>query len=155
MRGLIGSWVVGCLLLGLSSASAAAQGGLELLAHADEAFEEAFAKGDADAIANLYWDEAVLFLANGEKFTGREAIRKVYQGNFDAGRNTLNITERATAPCDDQAMLIWTWNQEITPPGQAPYTTKGAASMFWQRKDGVWRIASDMHVNTPLEQAGP
>ncbi|MFD0988266.1 YybH family protein [Methyloligella solikamskensis] len=156
MRRLIGTWgVLGFIFLGVSQAPASAEEGLKLLADADEVFEEAFANGDADAIAELYSEKAVLFLADGEKFTGRDAIRQAYQGNFDAGRNTLNITERATAPCKDQAMLIWTWEQEIAPPGQAPYKTHGAGSMFWQRRDGVWRISSDMHVNAPMEQEKP
>jgi uncharacterized protein (TIGR02246 family) len=103
-------------------------------------FREAMAAGDAEAIAGLFAENAILLAPTGEAFGGRDAIRAVYQRNFDAGRNTIVFDEVQFEAGSDRAVMLWLWHLTIENAG----TTRGRSMLYWRRTDAGWEIVADM-----------
>jgi ketosteroid isomerase-like protein len=66
----------------------------EAIAEAYEAFEQAYYKGDADTISQMYTEDAELLIPDAPVVRGREAIRQVWASILGSGGNTVRVETR-------------------------------------------------------------
>jgi uncharacterized protein (TIGR02246 family) len=55
------------------------------------AFEQAYASGDAEGLANFYTDDAMLMPPDGQTIVGKEAITAYYRSGAEAGVKDLDV----------------------------------------------------------------
>lgn len=110
-------------------------------------FEAAFAAQDADAVAALYTEDAMLAPPNSEVIVGRDAIREYWAGAFAAGIDGVDFTVFEVYSMGDWATELGEAEPRIA--GQVVDEVKYA--VLWQRVDGEWRLHRDIfNSNRPL-----
>jgi ketosteroid isomerase-like protein len=90
MRGFLGALVAATLALTATTAQEKKEA-----PNLVPAFEKAFANTDADALAALYFEDAVLLPPNEPKVIGRAEIRKWYVKSFSSGVSHFKMDSRA------------------------------------------------------------
>lgn len=105
-----------------------------------DAFEEAFKKGDAKAVAALWTENGESREATGETFRGRAAVEKAYAEFFkaNAGAKVEVLVKSVRFPAKDMAVEEGLVRQTRGPkdlPGTTSYVTIHA------REGGQWKIA--------------
>jgi uncharacterized protein (TIGR02246 family) len=119
-------------------------------------FADAFNKGDADAIAKQFTEDARVIDADGRSVEGREAIRKRFAEAIEAGggakvefkTDRVQLVGREVAIEEGHASAK---NADGTIAGRGPYT------VIYAKQDGQWKIAvvrdhepaADDAANTP------
>ena len=105
-------------------------------------FEQAFNRGDVEAILALYEPGAVL-VAGGKTVVGHECIREAY-GVYLAGGARMRLETRAVIESGEGlAVLHGAWS--LGPPAE----TQGLSTEVVRRQaDGSWRFVID-NPNTP------
>lgn len=109
------------------------------------AFAEAVNTGQADAVAALYTDDAVLMPPEMPAITGREAIRATFAGMMAASPGmriafqVLDVT--ANGPL---AVERGTWTISAPTPDGAATELRGKYLIEWHRIAGEWLIARDI-----------
>ena len=80
-------WIAGWMLGLAFAVPAGAQGDANRssVEKLNAAWDGAFNRSDAAALAGLYAEDAVVSPGNGKVLTGRDEIRKLFQSFFDAG----------------------------------------------------------------------
>jgi uncharacterized protein (TIGR02246 family) len=105
----------------------------------DEYFA-ALAAGDAERVARLHAEDAVLHIANMPPIQGREAIRRFYQTMFGF-LTASEITPESTRISSDGEMA-WsagrTSNEFRGPDGPMRYA--GKFLLVWERRQGEWMV---------------
>jgi uncharacterized protein (TIGR02246 family) len=107
-------------------------------------FIEAFNKGDAAAVANLYTIDARVLPPNGEMVQGRANIQSFWQGAITAG---LKMVSLETVHVETQGNLaIEVGRYVTTAPGAGGTTTtdNGKYVVFWKRQGRSWKLAVDI-----------
>src|SRR5262249_21230229 len=66
----------------------------EAVANAYQTVARSFQRGDADTIAELYTDDAELFVPGVPVISGQDAIREAWKGIVGAGGNTVRVDVR-------------------------------------------------------------
>jgi uncharacterized protein (TIGR02246 family) len=95
-----------------------------------------FNEGDAEAIAELYTEDAIVYDAVGQVYEGRDAIQAYQQGNFDAGFTVSSFEALETEVLGDTAYAI----------SRFTFATAAGESLgiyrmdILRRQDGQWRI---------------
>ncbi len=117
-----------------------------------QAMSQAVDKGDADAVAALYSEKAVILFPTGKTASGREAIRKSYADNQKTGTNKLVFKGARAYGGGPQVTLIWTWDLTITPKEKKPTVFSGRSLIYMQRLDGTWQIVADMFQANQVKQ---
>jgi uncharacterized protein (TIGR02246 family) len=114
-------------------------------------FAAAYASLDADRVAALYAEDALMLPPGGDIRRGRAAIREQYADGFDEDRKRGH-TRRITFELVDRLVSGDVRNDYgyYTIVGRAPsgheQTHRGKFAKVWQRgRDGVWRIRSDSY----------
>ena len=118
-------------------------------------FDRCFASGNADALAELFADDAQLLLQYREPIEGRPAIRDQWArlfAEFDPG------SWRAEHPIvdvhGDRAYTVSTYSETLIPRrGGASQLVNGRVVLFFRRDpDGAWRVTLAMNSHTrPIE----
>jgi uncharacterized protein (TIGR02246 family) len=101
----------------------------------------AMAARDADALAALFSEGAVVHVANMPPVEGREAIRGFYERMFGflaASRATPERTEVSAS--GDLAYSVGRSVNEFRGPGGAVEYV-GKYVLVWERREGEWRVA--------------
>jgi uncharacterized protein (TIGR02246 family) len=117
----------------------------------DRAFEAAYAKGDAKAIADFFTEDAEYTTEDGRIFSGRAAIeasvRSAFTGNKGA-KLAINVDSvKILAP----EVVLEKGSTTVTAPSGG---TNGALyTAIHVKKDGKWKISQ--LVETPLPVASP
>jgi uncharacterized protein (TIGR02246 family) len=107
-------------------------------------WHEAVAVKDAKAIAQLYADDAAMFIPNVPKVAGREAIEGGWADFFKTGMSTSFETEKLiVSKGGDLAVEIGSY-KNFTGEGAATQTTeRGKFVNTWIKHDGTWFLQTD------------
>jgi uncharacterized protein (TIGR02246 family) len=107
-------------------------------------FQAAFNAGDADAVAALYENQAVLFL-DGEAVIGREAIRQAYREIFAHGGMLELSTRRSVESQAGIALLSGDWTHRYTDStsGTAAVTRGSSTEVVRLQANGRWCFVID------------
>lgn len=108
---------------------------------AGQKFSEAYAKGDAAALAAMYTEDAQLMPPNAEPLRGREAIRKYWQGALDSGMKHLKLE---TLEVFGQGEITTEVGTYTALDAAEKVLERGKFIVVWKREDGQWRILRDM-----------
>jgi uncharacterized protein (TIGR02246 family) len=130
----------------------------EILA-ALEAFDGAFAAGDADALAERFAVDARLLLLHTPEIQGRDAIREHWAAVFarhdtSAWGTDWEIVDRS----DDRATGLAAYTETLVPRVDGPrFIVNGRLVLFLQREvDGAWRVRIAMNSHRiPVERVEP
>jgi len=112
-------------------------------------FRAAMDERNADSIAALYGERALLLMPEGPIAAGRDQIRAVYARNFASG--TVKMTPAETRADGDasQAVILWIWNVEIAQPGRDPVRRRIRAMLHLKNGPAGWQIAADLYEVIP------
>ncbi|MGE0501308.1 MAG: SgcJ/EcaC family oxidoreductase [Rhizobiaceae bacterium] len=109
-----------------------------------DVFVKATAAGDPDALAALYAPNAIFLAPDTPVVSGRDEIRKVFARNFAAGPNTIAFTDVLVDGEGTRALILWSWNTQISPPGRDPVRLSGRSLVYFIRGETGWLISADM-----------
>ena len=113
----------------------------------------AFNDADADELASLYAEDAVMLPPNAPALFGRDAIRASFREEFAAGGLKAEIEALETVVEGDLAYVagryrVWT--------GDGTLVDRGKYVEIWRAVDGQWLISRDIHNSSlPAEAAAP
>jgi uncharacterized protein (TIGR02246 family) len=93
----------------------------------------------ASMVADLYTDEALTLMANGEVNTGREAITASLE-NAMAGNPTLEVQTEEQMIFGDRAVVRGVYGIEMAPEGMDPGMTGGHYMSVFENVDGEWKL---------------
>lgn len=122
--------------------SAAAADGIALSA---QAFSRALERGDAEAMAAAYVDDAVLVPPGGRMVAGRDSIRVFWTPrNPDFRTLAHSLTTDRLEVVGDVAVEVGTWRQEGRLRDEEPRESAGRYLVVWRRQpDGAWKMQFD------------
>jgi uncharacterized protein (TIGR02246 family) len=119
-------------------------------------FIEAFNKGDAAAVANMYTMDARVLPPNAEMVEGRANIQKFWQGAITAG---LKLSTLETVNVEQQgniAVEIGRYTSTMPGAGGTTTTDQGKYVVLWKRDGKSWKLAVDIfNTNRPQATATP
>jgi uncharacterized protein (TIGR02246 family) len=148
MLGLV--LAVGCVI-GAATAYAA-EDVRQAIEQGNARLVEAFAAGDAAAIASLYTETARMLPPDASEVAGREAIRGLWQGWLDDGLKDLTLEAREVEASGDLAYEIGLFTLQVPAEDKSMTTAGGNYVVVWKRgADGAWRL----HVDTWNDAPGP
>lgn len=130
-------------LLGISEVSQAGNDVKTIVESANTAWNAAFNKKDAQALAALYAENATLSPGNGEVLKGRAQIAGLFQSFFDASVNqhALEIVEVGGAGNIIYQVSRWS-AKGAAKDGVAPSFGGVTTSVLEKGKDGNWYSTS-------------
>lgn len=124
----------------MSTPSIAAEPSSEIGA-ANRRFMEAFGRGDATSVAQLYTSGAQLLPANSDIVAGTSAIQSFWQGVMEMGIQQVILETREVETHDDTAYEVGRYALEVA-GGQRADT--GKYLVIWKRDGGSWKIHRDI-----------
>ena len=121
-----------------------------------EAFDAAFASGDAEALAAAFADDAQLLLQHGEAIDGRVAIRAHWSRLFAAYDSSSWLAERRIVDVHgERAYTMSVYTETLVARDERPSRdVRGRLVLFLRRDpDGAWRVtlALNSHVRPVVE----
>lgn len=110
------------------------------------AFWAAHEEGDAEALAALVTEDAVLWAQGMEEVSGREALHATAEGMFSAmAISDFEIDSRELTVHGGIAYELATYSETITYEGAEPSAVRGRYLIVWKREaDGAWRVHRNM-----------
>ncbi|HEX6188873.1 MAG TPA: DUF4440 domain-containing protein [Pyrinomonadaceae bacterium] len=106
-------------------------------------FVEAFNKGDAAAVAQIYAADAKILPPNEKIVEGRANIQAFWQGAIGAGLKMTSLTPTTITPAGN--LLVETGKYVMTiPAGGATITDEGKYVVVWRREGRNWKIIRDI-----------
>ena len=119
-------------------------------------FMEAFNKGDAAAVANMYAVEARLLPPNADMVVGRANIQTFWQGAISAGLKMVSLEAEHIETQGNLAVEVGRYTATTPGAGGATMTDKGKYVVVWKKEGASWKLAADIfNTNTPLPTATP
>lgn len=117
-----------------------------------KAMETAFHRGDADAIASMYTDDAEWYVPDAPVLKGRLAIAQAWKANVGAGGNRLRVDVAEVEETGDRAHEVGRFT--ISAPDGAVLSA-GKYIVIWARQsDGEWKTYRDIfNWDIPPRQA--
>jgi uncharacterized protein (TIGR02246 family) len=106
------------------------------------AVRDAFAAGDATAMAAAYTTDAWLLAPNVDPVRGREAVRAFWQATMDAGAAVRSETIEVAA-LGDAARELGRYEMAMGGAGDTVAET-GKYLLVWRLEGGAWKIAVDV-----------
>jgi ketosteroid isomerase-like protein len=114
----------------------------EAIADNYTAFAEAFHKGDADAISQMYTADGQLLVPQAPVINGPPAIAGVWRGIVGTGGSSVRVTTAEVQECGDWAYEVGAF--ATTGPDGSP-SGGGKYIVIWKRQDaGTWKIHRDI-----------
>jgi uncharacterized protein (TIGR02246 family) len=137
-------------LLGLLASSAQAQEALDT-SSAQDCWEPAFRAGDADAVAECYVPDAVMWFPGGPMAQGQDAIRAGYAGYFAAFTiKDVRLAEMGRVRSGDH---LTTWGRfeivMVARDGGAEVVERGRYTDVAVNVDGAWLYSVDHASDDP------
>jgi uncharacterized protein (TIGR02246 family) len=113
---------------------------------AQAAFWAAHEEGDAEALAALVTDQAVLWGPGMDEVSGREGLRAAAEGMFSAmSISDFEIQSRELTVHGDIAYELATYSETVTYQGAEPSAVTGRYLIVWRKEaDGAWRVHRNM-----------
>jgi uncharacterized protein (TIGR02246 family) len=119
-------------------------------------FIEAFNKGDAAAVANMYTMDARFLPPNGEMVEGHANIQKYWQGAMTAGLKIVSLDPVHGETQGNIAVEVGRYTSTIPRAGGVTTTDKGKYVVVWKRDGRSWKLAVDIfNSDMPLATATP
>jgi uncharacterized protein (TIGR02246 family) len=113
-------------------------------------FSEAFEQGNAEAIALLYTQDAIVFPPGSEMVKGREAIGGFWRTTRESGVKSAKLTTLDVGESGDLAYEVGTVLLTIQPEGKESTTASAKYLVVWKRqKDGSWQLHRDIWNDVP------
>lgn len=118
----------------------------EVIDTARAAYWAAHENGDADALADLVTEDAILWAPGMEEVRGRSAIRAAAQAMFTALRVTaFEIDSRELTVHGELAYELATYSETLAYEGTEPSPVRGRYMIVWKREDdGQWSVHRNM-----------
>jgi ketosteroid isomerase-like protein len=115
-----------------------------------EMLDEAFNRGDIEAVLAFYEDEAVVVVEPGRLARGKVAIRAAFEFVFSlqgmAKQIKTNVVESG-----DLALFLSKWTFTGTLPDGTPFTRESTATcVFRKNSGGEWRCLIDNSYGTAV-----
>ena len=143
----LGILILVLLLFGLAQQSTIQ----EEITRANEQFMSAFNAGDAQALAELYTEDALLLPPNSDFAEGKDAIRDYWQAVMDAGVAQAQLEIREVEQYGDVAHEVSTYTL-FDAEGQE--VDRGKYIVIWQRVDGEWKLHRDIFNSSMAADEG-
>lgn len=124
----------------MSTPSVAAEPRSEIEA-ANRRFMEAFGRGDAASVAQLYTPGAQLLPAHSDVVAGTSAIQSFWQGVMDMGIEEVILETRELEAHDETAYEVGRFTLEAA--GEQLADT-GKYLVIWKRDGGSWKVHRDI-----------
>ena len=106
------------------------------------AFEEAFHRGDADTISQMYTEDAEWLIPEAPIVRGRETIAQVWKGRLGSSRNTVRVDIGEVQESGDWAYDVGRFT--VTAPDGSVLNV-GKYIVIWKRQStGEWKIHRDI-----------
>jgi uncharacterized protein (TIGR02246 family) len=118
---------------------------------ANARFSQAIARGDAQAIAKLYTEDAILLPERGEMVKGRQGIGEFWKNAMDDGVKSVTVTTLDVGGSGDLAHEVGTVLLTLQTEGRPPATASAKYVVVWKREADGWKIHRDIW-NDPLPQ---
>ena len=128
------------LIFGLLTAGSALAGDINATIQTlNSNWNQAFNRGDANALANLYAENAILSPGNGKVLNGRKEIEALFKSFFDAGLHNHTL-EIVTVGGDDNTMYqVAKWRANGAEKDNVKPTYGGiTTSVFIKDASGKW-----------------
>jgi len=110
----------------------------------NRAFAAAFLRGDAEAVAELYTEDAQVLPPGAAAVAGRPAIAAFWKGAIDAGVKDLALVTEQVESAGDLAYEIGRVRIVAKDGG----VTEDRYLVVWKRGDGGWRLHRDIWNST-------
>jgi uncharacterized protein (TIGR02246 family) len=141
------------LIAGASSVGSSAEPGMKsaraAIDQANTRFSEAISRGDAQTIAALYTQDAIVLPERGEMVKGRKAIGEFWKTAMDSGVKSLETTTLEFGSSGDLAHEVGTVQLAIQGQGNAPATASAKYVVVWKREADGWKIHRDIWNDPP------
>ena len=108
---------------------------------ANQAFMEAFGRGDAKGIANLYTKTGSVLPPNSEVIGGIEAIRGFWQGAMDMG---IKGAKLETVDLEVYQGAAWEWGNYTLTGAKGEVMDRGKYIVVWKDEGGKWKLHRDI-----------
>ena len=120
---------------------------------ANAKFSEAFARGDAKALAAMYTFDAIAFPPDSEMIRGNEAIGNFWKTTRENGVQSATLTTVDVGRSGDVAYEVGNVSLKIHPVGQELTTAAAKYVVVWKRQsDGSWKLHRDIWNSLPAKQ---
>jgi uncharacterized protein (TIGR02246 family) len=118
---------------------------------ANARFEQAFNRGDAAAIAQMYTEKATVLPRESDIVTGREAIQAFWQGAIQSGIKDLSLkATRVEELASGTAQEIGRFSLEAPGSGGQGSKVEGKYVVIWRKSGGEWKLDTDIwNTNAP------
>lgn len=104
---------------------------------------EAYARGDADALAEFFTDDAVYAANDGQLLRGKEAIRAAANQWLAVPHDVLSSGVLRSSVAGELGYLVMSYSVRVEPPDSEGYLMEGYGSAVFRRQgDGGWKIES-------------
>ena len=120
---------------------------------ANAKFGDAFARGDAKALAAMYTSDAIAFPPDSDMVHGNEAIGEFWKATRDSGVQTAALTTVDVGRSGDVAYEVGKVSLTIQPAGKELTTAVAKYVVVWKRQaDGSWKIHRDIWNSVPAKK---
>jgi uncharacterized protein (TIGR02246 family) len=120
----------------------------EAVAEVYKAFEEAFQRGDADAISLIYTEDAEWFVPQAPVIRGRHAIAAAWRGIVGPGGNCIRVETGEVQESNGWAYEVGRF--EASAPGGAVLNSGKYIVIWKQQANGEWKTHRDIfHWDVP------
>jgi uncharacterized protein (TIGR02246 family) len=114
-------------------------------------FTEAYAKGDAKAVAAFYTEDAIAFPPGGDMVKGRQAIEQMWQSTMDSGVKSVSFNVVDVGASGDLAHETGTAVLSIQEQGKQPTTASIKYVVVWKRQGADWKLHRDIWNDLPAK----
>ena len=128
----------------------------EAIGEAYRAFEDAFAKGDAEALASIYADDAEWFMPQAPVVRGRAAITSAWRSALGSGGTGAKVHVE-TGEVEEAGEWAYEVGGFTTTGADGSTLNSGKYLVIWRKQaSGQWKTYRDMfHWDVPPGQEPP
>jgi uncharacterized protein (TIGR02246 family) len=121
----------------------------EVVEKINQQFSDAISKQDAAAIAQLYTEDALVFV-EGKEIKGREAIQKGFQEYLDGGVAEASFQVTEAKSLGDLAYGLGT---SVSRDSQGKVISGSNWMEIYKQEGGMWKIHRDTIVSRPKSES--
>ena len=118
----------------------------EEITRTNQLFSQAFKRGDAEGVANLYTEAGQLGPSNSNFLAGRSAIQGFIQGMIDSGIQSIQLITNELEEFDDTAIEI---GRFVLKTGDNQIADEGKFIVIWKLESGNWKLHRDI-INSSI-----
>jgi ketosteroid isomerase-like protein len=116
-------------------------------------FAEAYNRGDIDAVAAMYTEDAIAFPPDAAVVKGRAALHDLWKSSRDGGVTKVTLLTETVEGAGDLAIETGSGELQVRDAGGASGVQRMKFVVVWCRgSDGVWRLHRDIWNGLPAGQ---